>query len=208
MSRLNLVRNILTTNLQFRESVWQPDGKPLVTQTKRYITAKSSCTHSYIVTAANGDGIVTLDPSPSVDFYSYLLGNASDDSNSSYTAPYEWLTTWQAFGTTLYSNPSLNRNASERAADREGEGGFPNVPCGPRCGYIEVFRFTRGKEWDDRNSRGDYFLCTTEVSTVFGATQKEHELPDMMAVRAASAIGSSAVYDGNSGAQVSVYNDA
>lgn len=100
---------------------------------------------------------------------------------------------------TIYINPSLNHQNSSRF-------NFEDTNCGPRCGYVEIFRFTS----KERNSYdldlpyGDYFQCSTTVSRVLGVKvdMEDHHLPDITAIRAASSIGANFVFSAAvSGAQ-------
>ena len=88
-----------------------------------------------------------------------------------------------ADSTTMYLSPSLNLNSTELASSHFPN---PNTSCGPSCGITEIFHFP------GNTTGGNYYNCNTTVTSHHPASP-EFDIPDIFAVRAASAIGASGV---------------
>lgn len=98
----------------------------------------------------------------------------------------------------LYGNPNINANETEMKLIRAGDINIRDGPtCGSRCGLTYVYRFIRPADiLDDEQPLpyGDFFNCSTTISQVHGAMFPQHMMSDQVAVHAAAAIGSQAIW--------------
>ncbi|KAF8250315.1 hypothetical protein K440DRAFT_659737 [Wilcoxina mikolae CBS 423.85] len=164
----------------FKEYNYQLHGKTLTAKTNRYVTVSAKCVWSSIVRGQEGGTNETV----------IININGSNTKSEEHN----WANSNSG---RLYFNPNVHANETERALlANESYTIDPNqFLCGPRCGLTYVYRFLHNDELNQNPlPPGDFFNCSTTISTVHNASLQQHILPDPVAVRAASSIGSNSIW--------------
>ncbi|KAF8536250.1 hypothetical protein BDD12DRAFT_851796 [Trichophaea hybrida] len=165
----------------FNEYNYQLHGKTLKAKTDRYVTVSAKCVWSSIVQGQEGGTNETV-----------IIYNGSSTTSEEHI----WANSNSGRGTTLYFNPNVHANETEFAILANETYIDPNqYLCGPRCGLTYVYRFLHNDELNQNPlPPGDFFNCSTTISTVYNSSLQQHTLPDSVAVRAAASIGSNAIW--------------
>lgn len=132
-----------------------------------------------------------------------------DPVNKNSSEPFDYIERCQSSSSTVYVNPIPHLNETEKYYETNKEYPEPLRTCGPRCAFVEIFRFNH---YNTTDYPGDYFQCRTDISKVkeedgSPVSDPRFELPDHVARRAASSIGADGMTVGN-GAQCQRYVNA